>query len=120
MLPSALRNGQHLWGLLVRGLTVETGPLTGTALGITGRMRKTNYTQLDQQGKVWATKAQQDWPVNVAITRWLLDMQGIRVWRAKDTSTSSWSLAFIILAILIKLGIMFAPINYNMYKQEKC
>jgi hypothetical protein len=46
-------------------------------------------------------------------------MQGIKVYRAKDTTTSSWSLAFIILAILIKSGIMFAPINHNMYKQAE-
>jgi hypothetical protein len=46
-------------------------------------------------------------------------MQGTRVLRAMDTTTSSSSLAFIILAILIKSGIMFAPINYDMHKQAE-
>jgi hypothetical protein len=59
------------------------------ALDITERERRTTCTQLDQQGKVWATKARQDFPVNVAINSWLLDMEGIKVWQAKDTATSS-------------------------------
>jgi hypothetical protein len=41
----------------------------------------------------------------------LLDMRGTKVWRTKDTTTSSLSLAFNILVILIKPDIMFAPIN---------
>jgi hypothetical protein len=44
-------------------------------------------------------------------------MQDNKIWWAKDTMTSNWSLIFSnILAILIKPGIRFEPINYNMYK----
>jgi uncharacterized membrane protein YfbV (UPF0208 family) len=43
-------------------------------------------------------------------------MQDIKVWWAKNTSTSSYSLIFIILAIIIRPCIMYAPINYNMHK----
>jgi hypothetical protein len=44
-------------------------------------------------------------------------MRDTKICWTKDNATSSWSLAFIILAILIKLGIKIAPINYNMHKQ---
>jgi hypothetical protein len=44
-------------------------------------------------------------------------MQGIKVWQAKSV-TSSWSLFFIILAILIRSGIRLAPINYNMQVKQ--
>jgi hypothetical protein len=54
-----------------------------TALGITERKRMATFSQLDQRGKAWATKAQQDWPVNIAINSLLLDMQGIKVWWTK-------------------------------------
>jgi hypothetical protein len=37
----------------------------------------------------------------------------------KYTTTSSWSLVFIILIILIKSDIAFAPINNNMHKQAE-
>jgi hypothetical protein len=99
------------------GSTVESGPQTGNRPLHRQKGEKSYMHKLDQQGKAWATKAQQDWPINVAISSLLLDMHGTMVWQAKDTLTSSWSLAFIILANLIKLGIMFAPINYNMHKQ---
>jgi hypothetical protein len=46
-------------------------------------------------------------------------MQGTKVWWDEDTVTSSWSLSFIILVILIKPDIMFAPTNYNMHKQAE-
>jgi hypothetical protein len=57
----------------------------------------------------------------MAINSWLLDMKALGFDGAKDedTMTSSWSLAFSILAILIKPGIMFTPINYNMHKQAE-
>jgi hypothetical protein len=72
---ASLRSGQCLWGPLVRGPTVEFEPPTGNRIWH-HRKREKNYTctQLDQQGKTWATKAQQDWPINVAINSWLLDM----------------------------------------------
>jgi hypothetical protein len=60
-----------------------------TARDIIRRERGTTCTPLDQQGKDWSTKAQQDWPVNVIINNRILDKQGIKVWWTKDTSTSS-------------------------------
>jgi hypothetical protein len=101
------------------GPTVESRSLTGNHPQHHRKGEKSYLHKLDQQDKVWATKAQQDWLINIVINNRLLDMQGIRVWRAKDTATSSWSLAFNVLVILIKSGIMFAPINYNMHKQAE-
>jgi hypothetical protein len=43
-------------------------------------------------------------------------MQGINVWRTKDTTTKQLILIFIILVILIKQSIIFVHINYNMDK----
>jgi hypothetical protein len=58
------------------GPTVEYGPLTSDLPWHHRRERRTTCTQLGQQGEAWATKSQQDWPVNVATNNWLLDMQG--------------------------------------------
>jgi hypothetical protein len=45
---ATLISGQRLRGLPVRGPPIESGPLTGTALSITRREKKTTCTQLDQ------------------------------------------------------------------------
>jgi hypothetical protein len=39
--------------------------------------------KLDQQGKAWITKAQQNWSVNVAMNSQLLDMHGTKVDRLR-------------------------------------
>jgi hypothetical protein len=63
-----------VWGPTVLSLDL---PLLA-ALGITGTEREATCYQLNQQGEAWATKAQQDWPVKVALNSRLLDMQGTR------------------------------------------
>jgi hypothetical protein len=76
---ATLSRSQHLWHLPVRGPTVRSLDLPlVAAVGIIGRKREATCTQLIQWGKAWATKAQQDWHVNVAINSQLLDRQGTK------------------------------------------
>jgi hypothetical protein len=90
MLPSEVVNAYGVSQHVVQPSSLDLSLVT--TIGITGRERRTTCTQLDQQGKAWATNAQQDWHVNVIINNQLLNMQSIKVWRANDTATSSWSL----------------------------
>jgi hypothetical protein len=89
MLPSEAVNAYGISQYVVQPSSLDL-PLE-TVFSITKRERRTTYTHLDQQDKAWATKAQQDWPINVAINSQPLDMQDIKVWWTKDTTTISWS-----------------------------
>jgi hypothetical protein len=60
---------------------VESEPLIGNRPRRHQKGEKNYQNKLDHQGKAWAPKAQQDWPVNVAINSRLLDMQGTKIWR---------------------------------------
>jgi hypothetical protein len=53
----------------------ESGPPTGSRPRYHRKEERSYLHTIIQQGKAWATKAQQDLPVNVIINNRLLDMQ---------------------------------------------
>jgi hypothetical protein len=56
----------------------ESGPPTNSRPQHHWKGKKNYLHKLGQQGKNWATKAQQDRPANMIINSWLLHMQGTK------------------------------------------
>jgi hypothetical protein len=95
----------------------ESGSSTGSRPQHHRKGERSYLHTIIQQGKSWATKAQQDLPINVTINS-RLTCKALRVHRAKDSATSSWSLAFIILDTLISLA-KYYVCTYKLEQAER-